>query len=54
MNPPGDLSQVAVKAARRLQSLTPGRFYVILLVKEKDGKWRLAVLADAKIEEIKS
>ena len=49
-----DLSQAVIKAARRLQALTNGRIYVILLVKEKTDQWRLAILSEAKIEELQS
>jgi len=50
MTPPEDLCAAAVKVARRLQSLTNGCIYNIILVKDKRGNWQLAILSQAKVE----
>lgn len=49
-----DLCPAAVKVARRLQNLTKGCAYVILLVKDKHGNWQLAILSEAKLEAVGS
>ena len=49
-----DLCPAAVKIARRLQNLTKGYVYSIILVKDKHGKWTLAILSQAKLETVQS
>ena len=49
-----DLCPGAVKVARRLQNLTKGRLYSIILIKDKHGKWSLAILSEAKLETVQS
>jgi len=49
-----DLCPAAVKVARRLQNLTKGYVYSIILVKDKRGGWSLAVLSQAKLETVQA
>ena len=49
-----DLCPAAIKVARRLQSLTKGRVYSIILIKDEHGKWSLAILSAAKLEAVQS
>ena len=50
-----DLSQAAIKVARRLQALPKGCVYVLILYKEKNGSWKLALVNDgAKLEVAQS
>lgn len=53
-NIPTDLKSAAIKAARRLQSLTNQRIYVIVLVKTSEH-WLLSIVDDkgTKIEKMK-
>lgn len=50
-----DLCPAAVKAARRLQALPKGRFYIIMLFK-RGGEWVLSIPDDSgyKAETIKA
>ena len=49
---PEDLSLLAVKVARRLQSLRSGRIYAILLVKHND-EWVLNIDDQGDAERIR-
>jgi hypothetical protein len=54
---PSDLCLAAIKAARRLQALPNGRFYIIMLFKRgDDGEWLLSIPDDSgyKVEIIKA
>ena len=36
---PSDLCEAAIKLARRVQALTPGTTYVIMIYKRDQGSW---------------